>query len=74
MNGPSSTSVGIFWIVLAAVPLAVGYWGRDTLGISLGLSLLAFVMADGMIPKVGAMLKDAGRCGKDLNKPGQPAM
>jgi len=44
------------------------------MGIALGLSLLAYLMADVMIERVGEMLKEAGRCGKDLNKPHQPVI
>lgn len=68
------TAKAVVWLGLAATPLSVALLGRDTLGVSMGLSLMAYVLADMMIGRVGEMLKAAGRCGKDLNKPSQPVM
>lgn len=69
-----STVIAMFWLGTAALPLFVGIFGKDPLGISLGLSLLAYYMTDQMIEKVGEMLKDAGRAGRDLNKNDQPTI
>ncbi len=62
------------WIGLVCLPMLAAFKGRDTVGASVGLSLMAFVMTDGAISKVGEMLAKAGRCGKDLNKPSQPIL
>lgn len=70
----NKTATAALWLGLASTPLALGLLGRDTLGVSLGLSLVAYVLADRMIGRVGEMLKAVGRCGKDLNKPSQPVM
>ncbi len=69
----SKTSAAM-WTMLSGIPFALGLLGRDTLGVALGLSLIAYVLADSMIQRVGEMLKLAGRCGKDLNKPSQPVL
>lgn len=62
------------WIGLASLPLGSALWGKDILGVSLGLSLLAYYTADQMIGRVGEMLAKAGRVGKDLNKIDKPLM
>lgn len=66
--------MGVLWTLLAAGPLIAGIMKRDALGVSVGLALMSFVLADGMIVRVGEMLSAAGRVGKDLNKPSQPVL
>lgn len=65
---------GWFTVTLAVLPLCSALFGGDVLGVSLGLSLLAFLFADRMIGKVGEMLIKAGRSGRDLNKPDKPEL
>lgn len=66
--------MGLLWTLLAAGPLIAGIMRKDALGVSVGLALMSFVLADGMIVRVGEMLSAAGRVGKDLNKPNQPVI
>src|SRR5690348_5424889 len=68
----SSTRKSLFWVILVLLPISIAWWGKDTLGISMGLSLLSYLVSDLMIGRVGPMLAEAGRTGTDLNKPNQP--
>ena len=69
-----SNKLGWYTVTLATLPLCSALFGGDVLGVSLGLSLLAFLFSDRMIGKVGEMLIKAGRSGHDLNKPHKPEL
>lgn len=57
---------------MAALPLAMAIWSRDTLGVCIGLSFAAAVFLDALIPGMSLLLKLAGRTGRDMNKAKRP--
>jgi UDP-N-acetylglucosamine--dolichyl-phosphate N-acetylglucosaminephosphotransferase len=62
------------WFALLAAPLAVSYYTRNILGVSMTLAVLAGLCTHAVVPDLGRLLLAADRCGKDLNKKGQPKL
>ena len=49
-------------------PLLFAIYLRDTIGVCVGLSFLAYVITDSIIPTMSKLISAAGMVGKDLNK------
>lgn len=62
------------WIAMLAAPLAVSYYTKNILGVSITLSVLAGLCTHAIVPDLGRLLLAADRSGKDLNKKGQPKL
>lgn len=53
---------------LIVAPIATAAYMKDTMGVCIGLSLVAAMTLDSLIPTMASLLCGAGRIGKDLNK------
>ena len=62
------------WFALLAAPLTVSYYTKNILGVSMTLAVLAGLCTHAVVPDLGRLLLAADRCGKDLNKKGQPKL
>ena len=62
------------WLALLGAPLAVSYYTKNILGVSITLAVLAGLCTHAIVPDLGRLLLAADRCGKDLNKRGQPKL
>ena len=64
----------LLWTAMLAAPLAVSYYTKNIVGVSLTLSVLAGLCTHAVVPDLGRLLLSANRYGKDLNKKGHPKL
>lgn len=64
----------ILWLSLLSAPLCVSYYTKNVIGVSITLAVLAGLCTHAVVPDLGRLLLAANRCGKDLNKRGQPKL
>lgn len=64
----------LLWFSLLCAPLCVSYYTKNVIGVSLTLSILAGLCTHSIVPDLGRLLLAADRCGKDLNKKGNPKL
>ena len=64
----------LLWFALLSAPLCVSYYTKNVIGVSLTLAVLEGLCTHAVVPDLGRLLLAADRCGKDLNKKGQPKL